>query len=420
MIVFLNKKLNTLIQNCLYQKYLIYIKPYRSFYYQKVKLFKSHQFFIFIIKMISDQINQEKSNNSISEKQFFSVDYDGSNFNVDPFCLSKSSIRFKDIIGPYMNDVEQLKALCLKIHFNKFTKRNMNNFLKICQNLPTDVQNEELKEICEIAKMFKADKIYNTGILFIQNNIDPNFSIPDSKYESIDAMSIVNKSIQTGLQFIDICLKEEEELYSNQQRRKDEKKKNSVIYSVQVVKHIFRNTIFNFFKGNRILYIAKQHFNEVFIVEGCEINLRNKNHHVGHIVQDGAHKFNTINAFDTKFELKYVDSEIPDQLSISVSFPSHNQIISWMPKSLKYSLDKDHYHLNYHGQYDRKAIMSKKNLILKNDAGHPTFIVRQMDKNLYEFECNHNIDPLIAFIIGLSDIIGPYNDPWSNVNGIID
>ena len=47
-----------------------------------------------------------------------------------------------------------------------------------------------MEEICEIAKMFRADEIYNTGLKFIQSNIDPNFNVPDNKYEDQPYLTI--------------------------------------------------------------------------------------------------------------------------------------------------------------------------------------------------------------------------------------
>lgn len=46
-----------------------------------------------------------------------------------------------------------------------------------------------MKEVCEIAKMFQADKIYNIGADFIKQNIDPNFNIPDEKYNGSNGKS---------------------------------------------------------------------------------------------------------------------------------------------------------------------------------------------------------------------------------------
>lgn len=55
---------------------------------------------------------------------------------------------------------------------------------------------------------------------------------------------------------------------------------------------------------------------------------------------------------------------------------------------------------------------SKKNIVVQNDNGLLTFIVRKMYYEKYEIECLPAVDPLIAFIIGLSDIAGPYLDPF--------
>ena len=60
-------------------------------------------------------------------------------------------------------------------------------------------------------------------------------------------------------------------------------------------------------------------------------------------------------------------------------------------------------------KFNHIPIQSKKNLMLKNKDGHPTFLVRKMDKKTYEIECFPTLSPLIIFALGISDIVGPYS-----------
>ena len=108
------------------------------------------------------------------------------------------------MVHPYIEDNERLNGIHLEVLGDKFSYRNMNNFLKLCQNLPTDVDNSEMEEICEIAKMFGAEKIYNTGVAFIQQNLDANFSVPDNKYDGSDGKKYLfihdeNRVLREGL-----------------------------------------------------------------------------------------------------------------------------------------------------------------------------------------------------------------------------
>ena len=127
--------------------------------------------------VLTVQQNQQHPN------QFFSVIYKALNIMVDPVCLSNSSPIFRELIAPYVQN-NQVSSVHLEIQTQEFTDRSINNFLRICQNLPSDVQNSEMKEMCEIARMFRADQIYNTGLSFVRANIDPNFSVPENKYNS--------------------------------------------------------------------------------------------------------------------------------------------------------------------------------------------------------------------------------------------
>ena len=113
--------------------------------------------------------------------------------------------------------------------------------------------------------------------------------------------------------------------------------------------------------------------------------------------------------------MKFVNSGRPNHLSIQIDFKNNGKDVSWSPKPPKYDAVNDHYILNIHGELHHTPLVSKKNIVLQNKKGNPTFIVRKMDTDHYEVECSALLDPLNAFTIGLSDIIGPYNDPCGDI-----
>ena len=102
-------------------------------------------------------------------------------------------------------------------------------------------------------------------------------------------------------------------------------------------------------------------------------------------------------------------------LSIEVSFPLKNKQINWSPKTPKYDPMTNKYYLNFHGHSGHIPIKSSRNIVLANILVHTTFIVRKIGYYVYEKECLPVVDPLIAFTIGLSDIMGPYLDPLGNI-----
>ena len=77
----------------------------------------------------------------------------------------------------------------------------------------------------------------------------------------------------------------------------------------------------------------------------------------------------------------------------------------------KYDPKKDKYTVSYRGQYNHKPIPSIKNILLEDKEGKTVFITRKIDENLFEVECLPTIEPLVAFCLGVSDIVGPYCDP---------
>lgn len=104
---------------------------------------------------------------TILQNQTFPVIYKNRAYMVDPNGLINSSFKVKELINPFLKNNFQITELRLQVVYCIFSNHNMENFLRICQNLPADVRNSEMKEICDIAKMFQADNIYNCGIDFI-------------------------------------------------------------------------------------------------------------------------------------------------------------------------------------------------------------------------------------------------------------
>lgn len=60
----------------------------------------------------------------------------------------------------------------------------MGNFLKICQNIQTDINSNDFYEIYEISLIFQAEKVYKTCINYIHANLNSNFSIQVDKYQN--------------------------------------------------------------------------------------------------------------------------------------------------------------------------------------------------------------------------------------------
>lgn len=359
----------------------------------------------------------------VTPNQTFKIIYKNKIFMVDPNCLLTSSHKFKELVDPLLKN-QTMDEIYIIVPGNRFTLRNMSNFLKLCQKLPTDVENDEMKEICEIARLFKANDIYNTGIGFIKQNIDPNFSVPENKYDGSDGKTYIYA--QGENECINHC-DDEKEQGQNEGEKENSKKdesspaKNkydnmkSVVYYVRCEPHTIKCPVFRFCDKDHIIFSAKQKENAIFFAEGSNVHVdKNKCKHVAYI-----HRLNcggnTVHVGKEKFKVNYAQSGKPDLLSLDVTFPFKGEQITWTPKEPKYDAMNDKYYLNFHGEYHHTPLKSNKNIVLQNSEGQPTFIVRKMDNNLFEIECLPVIDPLIAFTIGLCDIVGQYVDPYDAI-----
>lgn len=359
--------------------------------------------------------------------QSFPVIYDKTIFNVDLNALINSSRKFKELIDPFINDDLQMKEMHLEILCNKFTKRNIDNFLLICQKLPTDVQNSEMKEICEIAKMFKADKIYQQGLLFVQSYLDPNFNVPDNMYDGSDGKTylIVVGEIKNASHNPDITkIVFENDTDSSNQILTDIKtemnenpkinniKSHTVVYQITYEKNRFKCPVYKFIIDDKTLYSAKQKFNEIFIAEGDCVHIHDKEKQIGHILRKESTISNTITTKDQVFEVMYNNIRGTACFPMNVSFQFKNRTLNWTTKKPKLNPETGKYSLNYQGIFNHTPIPSSKNTILQDKKGYPIFIIRKMTQTSYEIESLSVFNPQIIFSIGLSGILGPFFDPW--------
>ncbi|KAK8838333.1 hypothetical protein M9Y10_035756 [Tritrichomonas musculus] len=370
---------------------------------------------------------------------YFPVVYNNNTFLVDPMLLENASMKFQQLLQPVLKE-HQITNISLQVVGNDFTNRNMDNFLKLCQNLPADVQDSEMKQICEIAKMFQAEQIYQTGISFIQNNSDPNFYVPDDKYDGSNGKSYLYIECQNhaihhendlnDLEFADKSSESENKDNNNDDKvakkaetQKDakednDKKKKSVIYQIRCEKHALRRcTIFTFCTNGHAMFTAKKKSNAISIGEGTEVHLHSDtSNHVARILQgDKMDNYVIMKKQGIEYQIKYVESGIPNQYSLKLTFPHNGKKISWSPKKPSYDASNDKFYLNLHGEWNHHPLKSKKNIVLQNEAGHSTLIIRKMGNELYEVEAMPSIDPLVLFTIGISDIAGPYIDVFNEI-----
>lgn len=350
--------------------------------------------------------------------QTFPVIYRNNYYMVDPSCLSSSSRKFKELLNYFLDTGYDIQSLRLKIEYDKFSERNIYNFLKLCQNQQTDVQNSEVQEICDIAKMFRADEIYNKGITFIQNSIDPNFFIPYNKYSDkqylfieTDDTNLIHHANLNELEFDDDynntnpsdMIKNNNCSSKNQSTSNDQNVKyQSVCYQIQVETPFMKCRRFQFIKDGVTIFTGKQKDNEIVISAGNNAHINeNKQKNDARITQN-REGFNIITTEDQTFRISYVaQSSIEKKYSLNLSFIYKKSELSWSTKIPRSST-------TINGENNHVPLPSKKNIILQNPAGQITFIVRKMKKKLYEAECHLLLSPIIAFSIAISQIVGPY------------
>lgn len=337
---------------------------------------------------------------------------------VDPSYLINCSPKFLEIITPFLNHGYDISTLHLRIIYDKFTSKNISNFLKICQDLQTNVQDHEVAEICEIAILFQSKKIYETGINFIHNNINSNFYFSYNKIQELksdqhlliesDEATIVHHAGDLNeLEFDDtydyvqdeeVCLSDTNNNFIN--RKSTEV--SSSCYQIQIENSLLKCRRYIFIKDKEILFTAKQKDNEIFIGKGNEVHINDsKINKIATITQnnDG---YNIVTTEDQEFKIQYIIDNSKKSYSMKVKFIHEGLKINWSPK-IPMNREK------IRGMYNHQPIQSKKNIFLQNQAKHTTYIFRKMNKKTFEAECHSTVSPLIIFSIAISQIVGPYD-----------
>lgn len=328
--------------------------------------------------------------------QTISVLYQDESFAVDYSKLHNSSNKFREMIKPYLDNGIDPQNLQLRIHYDKFSRRNVGNFLKIVQNQKNDVHSNEMTEICELSKLFQAENLYNKSLSFIQTRVDPNFTVFNNFDESngtkyLELEYVTRLNTQHSYSTNDITT-----TAGNLAAPKD--KLYCVCYKIQVFNPLMKCCRFFFSLEGRILFTAKKKSNEIYIGQGNDIHIHgNETSSCARIMQcDG---YNVVYTNEQEFKIDYVPLG-NKQYSLETSFSHEGKTLFWSPREIDSILN---------GQYNHVPIPSKRNMLLKNRNGSPTFIVRKMDNDVFEVECLSSVNQLIAFAIGLSQIVGPYN-----------
>lgn len=332
---------------------------------------------------------------------------------VDYNKLLNSSTRFNRLMQPYIANETDPRRLQLRIMYDRFSPRNVRNFLKMMQNQKNDVHANEIQEICEIAKLFGTENIYNKALIFVHKNSDPNYAVPSIFYdENSDKYFMIEfvrnlvsphaKSLNE-LQFNERFTLTQPVNEAQQQKPPQPSVLNdlhSVCYKIQILNPFMKCSRYIFSQDGRILYTAKQKQNEIFIGQGNDVHIHeNKLENSAQILQN-SEGYNIVNTDEQQFRINYILYGSKKQYSMQTSFNHKGKMLDWSPKDPE-SIT------SYAGEYNHEPIPSKKNTILRNPNGNPTFLFRKMAKNTFEIECVNALNPLIVFAIGISQVVGP-------------
>ena len=353
--------------------------------------------------------------------------------------MSQASRRFREL---YHADAVNGQ---LRVLNDSFSERNIDNFLKLCQNLPNDVQDSEMEEICTIAKLFQADQIYKTGVDFVRSSIDPSFDVQefDTSHNFIfeEKSTIIHHANVEDLDFESDSesqstdsserRRKEQERREREKREKNSKSKKSkgkksksdkkkdydgdpdapplpVVYEIRAEKPMMKCARYYMRVDGKTKFSAKKKGGKIFIAKGSDVHVSAAHNHIAFITQYPF--YNKIWTEKQEINLKYVRCVGSGAISMSVSFNHEDRQLNWFPKEPVKNPRTGQYAMKLSGCYKHVPIASKRNCVMKNAEGQTTFILRKMADNFFEVECHPALDLVVVFSLALSAIVGPSID----------
>lgn len=172
----------------------------------------------------------------------------------------------------------------------------------------------------------------------------------------------------------------------------------SICYHIKAETPFIKCNRFYLMKDDKILYMAKLKYDNIYIGDGDNFHIGRKNKKGKNHIERDLRGFNVVKSDDQEFKIKY--SKNGERFPLKATFLNNGKKIRWMTKDAEYrEFCKS--------ENDHKPRNSKRNIILMNHQNQTTFIMRKWSKKHYEVESIQDINPFIIFSIAISEIVGP-------------
>ncbi|OHS97743.1 hypothetical protein TRFO_35947 [Tritrichomonas foetus] len=110
-----------------------------------------------------------------------------------------------------------------------------------------------------------------------------------------------------------------------------------------------------------------------------------------------------------RMEHKYFAHSGMMSMNLTINIIKDSQIIQqlvYRGVEPKFSEKSKGYHLPLAGKYGKHILPSKHSMILKDEDTNDIIIIRKAMKDMFEVECNDNLDPLLVSVIAITAIEG--------------
>lgn len=326
----------------------------------------------------------------MTEEQF-PVIYNDATFTVNMKNLTKLSTKISTMYQHYIQGNPLESAQLIMSPLLSFSPEILTEYLKICSNIPAEIHPESMKDICELSRLYGTDSIYMEYLGYIHNQGAANFQVPADEYDH-------HPPGQPFLQIVDkIKVQEEEERQAKIKR----------VYQIKATLPSFQRNTYYFVYNDEVLQTAKKRRSKIIIGQGDKVHWKKDKSNYVCKIQHGEKDARIVLVSDQRFLVNYTLLPKSKKISVDVQFKYNDQNVHWSPVdeslcSYKYISPK------ISGKYSHIPIKSPKNAVLQDKDGNNMLVIRRMNMHIVEVECETQLNPTIAFAIGLLQILGPY------------
>lgn len=330
---------------------------------------------------------------------------------IDPASFAINSLKFRELFNPALAPFSEIDII------GNYQEKSVKIFCDLCQDKESPMPDNCMKDIANLAKIFKAESILDTCVRVIHSKIDGSFR-PDDKGTIIFQDKRLASSKNLPLDSSKSHLSIEQLIVSDnkfdpqtspnkatpQQSPSDVSLKyylnDPIVYDIKEEKKLLKCTRYYESQKGEILASAKTRSNSIVINNGQDVHFHSINDSSADVQK--LNYINIIRSDGNSHELRYYKDPKTGNVTMTIMFKigSDDLIITGLR-----NMEKDDTTV-----FGSKTVVSAKqpcNLYLPN--GKIAMIISKTGNDTYQIKTYLKTSNIFAFAVALSAIVGPHS-----------